>query len=54
MAGDKRAIADALPETIQQIFKSFYVIPDFQRPYVWSKKQVHELLKDIRDEHREN
>ncbi|MEY2747301.1 MAG: hypothetical protein RL112_2343, partial [Planctomycetota bacterium] len=54
MASDIRAIADANAQTIDTLFKSFYVIPDFQRPYVWTKKQVRELLDDIRAEHQDN
>ncbi|MFM7232660.1 MAG: DUF262 domain-containing protein, partial [bacterium] len=54
MANDHRAIAEATPQTVQTLFKSFYIIPDFQRPYVWTKKQVRELLDDIRSEHQDN
>lgn len=28
----------------------FYVIPDYQREYVWTDKEVHQLLDDINDE----
>ncbi len=27
--------------------ESFYNIPDYQRPYVWGKEQVYELLNDV-------
>jgi hypothetical protein len=33
--------------TAKNLFDSFYVIPDFQRDYVWRKKQVVQLLSDI-------
>jgi uncharacterized protein with ParB-like and HNH nuclease domain len=33
--------------TIEKLFKDFYVVPNFQREYVWADKQVEQLLKDI-------
>lgn len=36
--------------TISQILKDFYTVPDFQREYVWERKQVEKLLQDILDE----
>lgn len=36
--------------TIEQAFKScFYVVPDYQREYVWTEKQVKQLLEDINE-----
>lgn len=32
---------------IQDVFKQWYCIPNYQRPYVWGKDQVIELLDDI-------
>lgn len=37
--------------SIQQAFKEcFYIIPDYQREYVWSEKEVHQLLEDINEQ----
>lgn len=37
--------------TIQQAFKEcFYIVPDYQREYVWTEKQVYQLLEDIHEE----
>lgn len=33
--------------TIEKLFDDFYLIPDFQREYVWQEKQVEQLLKDV-------
>lgn len=32
---------------IQKLFQDFYIIPDYQREYVWEEKQVNQLLNDI-------
>ena len=32
---------------VTEIFKKWYCIPEYQRPYVWEKDQVLELLDDI-------
>ncbi len=36
-------------EPITQIFKKWYRIPQYQRPYVWQKDNVIQLLEDIND-----
>ncbi len=37
--------------TIEEAFKEcFYRVPDYQREYVWTDKEVHQLLDDINDE----
>ena len=34
--------------TIQQAFREcFYIVPDYQREYVWTDKEVQQLLNDI-------
>jgi hypothetical protein len=33
--------------TIQDLFKDFYVVPDFQREYIWQEKNVEALLRDV-------
>lgn len=36
--------------SIADLFKSFYVVPDYQREYVWETDQVEQLLTDIHNE----
>lgn len=37
--------------SIEEAFREcFYIVPDYQREYVWSDKEVHQLLEDINDE----
>lgn len=34
--------------SIEEAFKEcFYIVPDYQREYVWTEKEVHQLLDDI-------
>ena len=34
--------------TIEEAFREcFYIVPDYQREYVWTEKEVHQLLDDI-------
>lgn len=35
---------------VADVFQSFYVVPDYQREYVWGTDQVEQLLTDIRGE----
>jgi hypothetical protein len=35
---------------VADVFKSFYVVPDYQREYVWEADQVEQLLSDIHNE----
>lgn len=35
---------------VADVFQSFYVVPDYQREYVWESEQVEQLLADINDE----
>jgi len=44
------ATIESSDETISDVFKSFYVVPDYQREYVWEEAQVDQLLRDIRTE----
>jgi hypothetical protein len=37
--------ADAM--LVEAIFQRFYVVPDFQREYVWKKRHVNQLLEDL-------
>jgi uncharacterized protein DUF262 len=45
-AGD---IKEALPHSLDSIFREHYAIPEFQRPYVWKKKSILELFDDLHD-----
>ena len=37
--------------SIDEAFREcFYIVPDYQREYVWTDKEVHQLLDDINDE----
>ena len=34
--------------SVEDLFKDFYTVPDFQREYVWEREQVERLLQDTR------
>jgi uncharacterized protein with ParB-like and HNH nuclease domain len=37
--------------SIEEAFREcFYIVPDYQREYVWTEKEVNQLLEDINDE----
>jgi|GEM_PF-295749 len=36
--------------TIEKIFEDFYIIPNYQREYIWKEKEVLELLNDVYNE----
>ncbi|MBZ0264209.1 DUF262 domain-containing HNH endonuclease family protein [bacterium] len=36
--------------SIEDLFKDFYTVPDFQREYVWERDHVEKLLQDVNDE----
>lgn len=37
--------------SIEEAFREcFYSVPDYQREYIWTEKEVHQLLEDINDE----
>jgi uncharacterized protein with ParB-like and HNH nuclease domain len=40
--------------TIEKCFQNYYVVPDYQREYVWEEKQVNQLLNDVYDEFSAN
>lgn len=42
------SIIESKDETVSGIFKDFYVVPSYQREYVWTEEQVDQLLQDIR------
>ncbi len=39
---------------VRQIFSNWFRIPEYQRPYVWEKAQVEELLGDVMDAQKKN
>lgn len=48
MTADNHIDSDDL--SIAKLFEDFYVVPDFQREYVWEETQVEKLLQDVYDE----
>jgi len=36
--------------SVRKLFEDFYVVPDFQREYIWGPEQVEKLLEDIQAE----
>lgn len=36
--------------SIEDLYKDFYTVPDFQREFVWEREQVEKLLQDVQDE----
>jgi len=36
---------------IENCFKNFYVVPDYQREYVWGEAQINQLLEDVYEEY---
>jgi hypothetical protein len=47
------AAIESKDETVSGVFKDFYVVPNYQREYVWGEAEVDQLLKDIRSEQAE-
>ena len=39
---------------LEKCFQNFYVVPDYQREYVWEEQQVNQLLNDIYEEYDDN
>src|SRR6185369_14804154 len=39
---------------LQDAFKNFYIVPDYQREYVWEERNVGQLLEDIHSEYKGN
>jgi uncharacterized protein with ParB-like and HNH nuclease domain len=39
---------------ISDVFTKFYVVPDYQREYVWEEKNYRQLLEDITEEYSSN
>ena len=47
------AAIESKDETVSGVLKDFYVVPNYQREYVWGDSEVDQLLKDIRTEQAE-
>lgn len=46
---------DFIDLTVELCFKSFFVVPDYQREYVWeSRKEVDKLLSDVMEAYNAN
>lgn len=39
---------------VNNLFKNFYLVPDYQREYVWEEKHVNQLMEDIYEEFDNN
>lgn len=39
---------------LEKCFKNFYIVPDYQREYVWEERQVTQLLSDVFNEFDDN
>lgn len=39
---------------ILDVFKNFYIVPDYQREYVWKTDNVNQLLTDVNEQFRGN
>jgi len=39
---------------LEKCFKNFYVVPDYQREYVWEERQVNQLMSDVYEEFDNN
>lgn len=35
--------------TVKEVFDDFYIVPDYQREYVWNTSNVEQFLTDIFD-----
>jgi len=40
---------DSLDLSVEQVYKDFYGVPDFQREYVWEPEDVEQFINDIAD-----
>lgn len=44
------ATIESLNLSIEKLFNDFYIIPDYQREYIWKDKQIDEFFQDIYEE----
>ncbi len=47
MAGSPTNRIDADSHPVEEVFKSFFAVPEFQREYVWKQRHVKKLLSDL-------
>lgn len=45
--GDMRLKVESIPRSINEVFASTYIIPEYQRPYSWGEDQCYALFQDI-------
>jgi hypothetical protein len=50
---ERHVIQEARPYSLDDVFKEHYAVPEFQRPFVWKKRQVQQLFYDLFDAHQE-
>lgn len=53
MAQENAPTIESKDMTLAGVFKDFYVVPSYQREFVWTEQQVEQLLRDIHDEFSE-
>jgi hypothetical protein len=46
-------IKEALAHSLDSIFRDHYAIPDFQRPYIWKRKNIIQLFNDAHQAYAE-
>ena len=51
---DEELSVDFSKQTLQNCFVQNYVVPDYQREYVWEKTQIDQLLSDMYEAYQEN
>lgn len=54
MAQENAPTIESNDLTLADVFKDFYVVPSYQREFVWTEQQVEQLLRDIHDEFSED
>ena len=54
MPVNKSLSIDYSSMNIEKCFQNFYLVPDYQREYVWEEKQVSQLLQDLIESFQEN
>ena len=54
MASMTMQTIDSQDLSLRELFNDFYVVPSYQREYVWDTRQVERLLQDINTEYSFN
>lgn len=50
---ERHVIQEARPYPLDEVFKEHYAVPEFQRPFVWRKREVKQLFYDLFEAHQE-